>query len=349
MFTPKLPVALVRHLLKEAKKEGINYLPILEELELGSESDLVDISSFKYGQLYRRLMFLSGDEFFGMFAGGKVPIGAFRLMCLTLLTASNLRQAFELAGEFAEICKGFKVRYRVDEFQGLARVHIAPIRSSNNQEFEQLQRAAHPEQLFTSLVAGHQLACWLTGTSLPLEGLRLSFNAGQTLQSVRSLCEQDVQYRQPVNALLYSFDILERPIVQNYDTLHNFLCTAPYHIVTQDAAQISTTEKVRSLLSKDVGYNMPPAEQVADVLNMSVTTLRRHLADENSAYQILKDECRLEAAIQLLACRDLTNVMVAERLGFDEPSAFFRAFKKWTSMTPGQYRKKYLEGSKLTE
>lgn len=343
MFTPKVSAEVVKHLLVQAKKYGVDCTQALKELELPPESELSDLTSFKYGQLYRRLIFLVQDEWFCMFAGGRVPNGAFRHMCLTLLSATNLRQAFELAGEFCDIAKGFNMRCSLEEHQGLARISIQPIRGCTQQTFNRLVKEAHAEHLFNSIVAIHQLVNWLSGSALKLEGLRLTFAPGQTLQSVRTLCEQDVQYNQPVNELLYPLEILDLPVIQNHHALMDFLRAAPYQVVTQDSTQITTSEKVRSLLNRDIGRNMPSAERIAEILSMSVTTLRRHLADENSSYQLLKDECRLEGAIQLLACRDMTNVMVAERLGFDEPSAFFRAFKKWTGTTPGQYRKRYLE------
>lgn len=121
-----------------------------------------------------------------------------------------------------------------------------------------------------------------------------------------------------------------------------FLRTAPYHLVTENRTQTSIKDRVRTLLNKDVSNAMPSAEEVARHCNMSVTTLRRHLQAENSSYQALKDECRREAAFHFLSCFDLSNTLVAEKLGFDEPSTFFRAFKKWTGQTPGEYRRQLL-------
>jgi len=81
-------------------------------------------------------------------------------------------------------------------------------------------------------------------------------------------------------------------------------------------------DKVRSILNRDVSVAMPTADQVAFMLNVSVTTLRRQLQRENTS----------------LGFAEFSNNDVADKLGFDEPSAFFRSFKKWTGMTPGEYR-----------
>ena len=43
-------------------------------------------------------------------------------------------------------------------------------------------------------------------------------------------------------------------------------------------------------------------------------------------------------AVYLLHRTDTPIHQIAINVGFSEPSAFNRAFKKWTGMTPGDYR-----------
>jgi AraC-like DNA-binding protein len=77
---------------------------------------------------------------------------------------------------------------------------------------------------------------------------------------------------------------------------------------------------------------------VAQALHVSQRTLQRRLQDEGASFQRLLDDSRRELAEQYLAQPNLTLLEVAYLLGFADPSNFFRAFRRWFDLTPGEYR-----------
>lgn len=336
-----VPSEYAQVLLQSVEESGCDTTQLLNELGI-SRSELESsrqFSAVKYGQLYQRVMWLMQDECFGMFSGGKVRIGSFRLMCLTVIQCNNLRQAIIRAGEFHEICRGFNVRSILTEENGTARLRMSGIAKISDEEFETMMRNARPNQIRTSLAVWHRFNCWLIGREIELDTLYFSFPCPDEFKQMAEIYPADLKFDQDFSGFEFSADYLDYPIVQNQETLMDFMRSAPYHLVISDSTHSSLKAKVRAILSKDVSVSMPSAEEVASRLNLSVTTLRRKLQAEETSYQKLKDECRMEAAFHYLGCPDFTNTSIAERLGFDESSAFFRAFKKWTGVTPGEYRK----------
>lgn len=96
------------------------------------------------------------------------------------------------------------------------------------------------------------------------------------------------------------------------------------------------TRKVRNLLvgSPDA---YPSLEQAANMLGMSGRTLRRRLLSAETTFQAELDTVRKEFAISLLKEKPITQI--AALLGFNDASAFSRAFKRWTGVTPSKYLK----------
>ena len=335
-----VPTEYALRLLAKAESSGCDIAEILAAISL-SESELKrkdEIPAIKYGELYQMVMRSTHNEWFGMFSGGKVPLGAFRLMCLTVIQCTDLRQALLRIGEFAEICRGMSVRCEIVERGQFVDLKLIPLRHIPEEKFLKLMQSTKPDYLLTLLFSWHRFMSWLVAKELEVQRISVTWSAVEKIEPLIYMPFGKVSHDQAFNGVTYKIDALSLPIVQDQETMMTFLRSAPYHLVADDPQHVSLRDRVRSILNKDVSHTMPTAEQVAGQLNMSVTTLRRHLQSENTSYQRLKNEARMEAAFHLLSCLDLSNNDIAERLGFDEPSAFFRSFKKWTGKTPGEYR-----------
>ena len=78
---------------------------------------------------------------------------------------------------------------------------------------------------------------------------------------------------------------------------------------------------------------------VAAHLNIHPRTLERRLAEEDASFETMKDEVRLAAGSELLTLTDLPASDIAATLGYATPSAFVRAFRRWTGQPPIAWRR----------
>lgn len=85
-------------------------------------------------------------------------------------------------------------------------------------------------------------------------------------------------------------------------------------------------------------------EEVAAQLFMSTRTLRRKLQQADTTFVALLDEVRLNDARRLLGMTTLGIEVIAGRIGFAEPASFTHAFRRWTGMTPSEWRARQREG-----
>jgi AraC-like DNA-binding protein len=70
---------------------------------------------------------------------------------------------------------------------------------------------------------------------------------------------------------------------------------------------------------------------------MSDRTLRRRLRKESTSYQEILDDVRAELAGHYLTKEKRGIEEVAFLLGFSDPSAFSKAFRRWTGQTPADF------------
>jgi AraC-like DNA-binding protein len=90
-------------------------------------------------------------------------------------------------------------------------------------------------------------------------------------------------------------------------------------------------------------------EVVAEKLGISVRNLQRRLKEVGTSYQAILDDCREALALRLIENEALALYEVAYKVGFNEPSAFYKAFKRWTGKRPGDYRQDAIATSSASE
>ncbi len=85
-------------------------------------------------------------------------------------------------------------------------------------------------------------------------------------------------------------------------------------------------------------YGLPKLEDIAAMMDLAPRTLQRRLQERNLKYQHLLDDVRHELALDIITKAHYSLNEIAEYLGFNDQSAFQRAFKRWEGITPGKYR-----------
>ena len=97
------------------------------------------------------------------------------------------------------------------------------------------------------------------------------------------------------------------------------------------------TDQVRRALRTALSNDDAQIDTVAKRLGMTGRSLQRRLKDEDTSFQNLRDEVRRDLADRYLGL-GMSFAEISFLLGFSEPSAFFRAFKRWTGLTPMERR-----------
>jgi len=95
---------------------------------------------------------------------------------------------------------------------------------------------------------------------------------------------------------------------------------------------------VREILVEIMPSGTLRQDDVAQRMNRSLSTLQRQLSAEGISFQKLRDETRRSLAEEYIRAQEMSLSQIAYLLGFSDQSNFSRAFKRWTGLSPREYR-----------
>lgn len=269
------------------------------------------------------------DEFFQLDSHG-MPPGSFALICRALIQEPTLEKAMR------QCLANFGLFLR--DFRGTLTVRGKRAVISLQTQAQNSDVAHFGEETFLVLMIS--LLCWLGGRRIPIDRAdfrheRLSLNddsmlwgANLTFGAERTEIEFDSRY-------------LQLPVVQDLASLKAFLRSAPQWLVIRFRNQHGLASQVHQRLRNSHYSQWPTLEAFALEQHLSPSTVRRKLEREGCSFQEIKDEVRRGVAFEQLRQSPSSITAIAEQIGFQEPSAFHRAFKKWTGESPGRYRARF--------
>ncbi|MEJ8837254.1 AraC family transcriptional regulator [Ramlibacter sp. AN1133] len=330
MTSPHHTVAIqqVHSILRGAQHRGLDVAPLLARAGISPallDSPLARISQGQYALLIRALRRTLRDEFWGMLSRPVAP-GSFGQCMRQLVRCATLQEALRAGFAYYHLLLAdFTPRLTVGE--GTARMQFVPRTAPD----ARLDFAIKAYMLFS-----FNAASWLVARRIPLLGV--DYTSGVTSSDISRVYQVPVRQAQAHVGLSFDARWLELPVVQSPQSLREYLAGSPANLIVKYRDNSNLTERIRRMLRKRLGGELPSLEEVGEALAVTPQTLRRRLRDEGRGFQQIKDELRRDAAIEFLLQTHLPLPEVANRVGFSEASTFHRAFKQWTGVAPGEYR-----------
>ncbi len=270
------------------------------------------------------------DEFFGL-DRRRMKVGSFAFLSQAVVHTRNLE------GALRRLLRGLALI--LDDVRGELVVEggDAAVRIANGIADPEARRFA--DETFLIVVNG--IASWLVGRRIPITLAEFAHPRPEHAGEYAVMYSQALRFDAEHTAVHFDAAHLGAPVVLDEAGLRKFLRTAPRSVFVRYRNEDSWTARVRRRLRGSIGTGeWPRLEDVAREFHVAPTTLRRRLEAEGASYQGVKDELRRDAAVHQLCGTRLSIAEIASALGFQETSAFHRAFKRWSGVQPGEYRRR---------
>ncbi len=277
--------------------------------------------------LIRRLWRITGDEIIGL---GEDPVlsGTFRMFAIGLVHTRDLFAALDRFCEFSGLIAAVPTAQVEEHDEGAVRVTLD----------------LHGTSLDDTLLAGmllviiQRFSSWLVSRRIDATLVELPGDEPAERSHFDIAFGAPLRFGARVPALWFDSGLLVAPVTQDEDTLGAYLQQCPEVWLSRRDFGTTTGDRVRRILGRLAVADWPAQEDLAQSLAMSPQTLRRRLRDQGTSTVQIKDEIRRDRAITSLSGAQESVGDLAARLGFSEPSAFHRAFRRWTGQAPGAYR-----------
>jgi AraC-like DNA-binding protein len=325
---PTYLVRVVRLLLDDAVRAGANRETLVSGLGLDAkilEEPDARLPLGRVAALVREVV--AGDPSFGLRAGASRKTKDAGLIGYAMLHSATLRAALTRLVRYGRIM-GDHNRIELEESGSTATITF---------EGHPVLEAIHgyTELSVAWLISGLRE---ITATDLTAREVRLPYPEPSHSANLRAFFRCMIQFEAPHTAIVLKRGDLDLRVVGSDVTLVGYLDKLAEDAVKSLSDQDSIVGRLRQVLWSSLSDGPPTLAAASTAMALSPRTLQRRLRDEGTTFAEALASLRQELAVRLLEDRSLAVYEVGFLLGYGDPTAFHRAFRRWRGLSPKRFR-----------
>lgn len=298
------------------------------------------LSALATARLWRSASARAGDPAFGLFASRFVKPTTFHALGYAVFASATLRDAMQRLLRYSHLVSdaGELALTTTDRDARLAFV----LRTEDNTALGVVPEVTQPRpvpsvQALEAVMSLIVRTCrTLTDRSFNLLHLEQRRPAPRDVTPYERFFRCEVTFGATADALTFAAEALDRPLPtanaelasHNDDLVRRYLA---------DMREGTIVDRVRRALAEQLPGDASPTK-VASLLAMSSRSLQRRLQEHGTSYVEVLRDTRRELAISHLRQPQCSITEIAFLLGFEDASAFARAFRSWTGVSPSAFR-----------
>tara|TARA_B110000196_G_scaffold320285_1_gene341635 strand:- start:180 stop:1205 length:1026 start_codon:yes stop_codon:yes gene_type:complete len=275
---------------------------------------------------------ITNDPIIGLHVGEKIHPHDYGLLGQIMMNCNNLEEALEkiLSIEFI-INNIFVSEVIIKDDLAINRIH------SQQYEAESIRHII--EQDISALI---NIGLFVMNKEYgehnrPIE-IHFRHKPAADVAEYERILKTKVLFEQENNQAIFPLAILEAPIYNPNPQIAKLLNIELQKLLHEVENQDTLTLRLWRYLQTQKSNFTTDIESIAQQFNITTRTLQRRLQQEGTSFQDEIKYFRTQQAKQLLNNKQLTICEIAFQMGFNDNSAFHKAFKRWTGLTPKEFR-----------
>jgi AraC-like DNA-binding protein len=337
-FTPPttVPISSIRWLVAAGKMAGLDTLRLLQDIGV-TTADLSDqqrqlpyplVASFR-----NQVMSTIQNEAIALLVGEQLPLGELGIVDYICASSQSVSNAMQNLSRYFSLMShpDFALSYIEQDQMGLISYGRQNQLSTRQNLFEQQSTE------FTFSITLSRIRM-LTNSTINSAAVCFRHAAPDYVDEYQRIFQGPIEFEAANNLLILDENCLALSPENPDDRLHQLLMKYADASVNHLPVTSSVAHRVVEEIKRTLQDGELTSESIANRLCMSPRTLHRRLSEENTSFAKLRDQLRCELAQSMLRNAELTITDITYLLGFSQPSAFNRAFKRWTGLTPQLFR-----------